>query len=267
MFIPDLEDVKRAQAVVGGYARTRLEIVASRPGNPMGASVRDYNEAVALRAAAAPSPQFNRAFGFSDDLVDEMPDLIAWYDAGMGAVFELAPGREITKITRLLQDAGYSQSGFHATFAGALDEASSANIPDVDVRPVESAEDLRSFGDAYHAGWQISAFRIPMDGWLNAHGWSLYLAACDGKAAGAAVSYTMGESVYLADSAVAPEFRRRGVHRALLDRRCEEARERGARHVYSGADFLSASARNMQRKGLKLLYTEAIWSGLKPSAR
>ena len=34
----------------------------------------------------------------------------------------------------------------------------------------------------------------------------------------------------------------------------------------TGAEYLSASARNMPRKGLGLLYTKAIWTRRQPNA-
>ena len=98
---------------------------------------------------------------------------------------------------------------------------------------------------------------------LTAPGWSLYLARLNGEPAGAAILYVVGEDGYLADGAVDPAFRRHRVHRALLDRRCADAQAAGASRIFSGCDFLSASYRNQLRKGLLLLYTEAIWtSGL-----
>jgi hypothetical protein len=54
------------------------------------------------------------------------------------------------------------------------------------------------------------------------------------------------------------------VHRALLDRRCADAAAAGAGVVFSGADYLSASSRNMVRKGLAVLYTKAIWRAPRP---
>ena len=96
--------------------------------------------------------------------------------------------------------------------------------------------------------------------WLTAPGWSLYLARFEGEPAGAAVLYQVGEDAYLADGAVDPAFRRHGVHRALLDRRCADAGAAGAARIFSGCDFLSASYRNQLRKGLTLLYTEALWA-------
>lgn len=262
-FVPDLDDVRRAQAVVGAYTRTRLEIIASRPGNPLDAEFRQVGEAVALRAPGSPSPFFNHAYGFCDEHVAEIPALLDWYAAGAGGAFDLAPGREIGQTARLLAGAGYVQTGFHATFAGpaALADAPS---PGVEVRRVETASEIESFADIYHLGWNITGFRVPIEPWLTAPGWSLYLALCDGAPAGVAILYVLGEAAYLADSAVDPRFRRRGVHRSLLDRRCDDARAFGAARIYSGADFLSASYRNMLRKGLVLLFTEAIWTGPTP---
>jgi GNAT superfamily N-acetyltransferase len=258
LYIPDLDDVRRAQAIVGGYTRTRLEIIAARPGNPMGAECRQFDGAVALRAPGFPGSQFNRAYGFCDAQIDDIPALIDWYAAGAGGCFDLAAGQPIAKTARLLADAGYALTGFHATLAGPIDLPNATPAAGVEVRRVESEADLAVFADVYHRGWGISGFRVPMGPWLTAPGWRLYLATIEGKPAGAAILYLSDDDAYLADGAVDPNVRRRGVHRALLDRRVDEARTAGARRVYSGADVLSASYRNQLRKGLVLIYTEAL---------
>jgi ribosomal protein S18 acetylase RimI-like enzyme len=260
VFIPSPDDVRRAQAIVGGYTRTRQAVIAARPGNPMGAEAREFGAgAFALRTPRFPGSVFNRAYGFSDALIDEVPGVIDWFAAGVGGVFELAPGQPIAKTARLLAKAGYAQTGFHSTLVGPV------GLPDapaegVEVVAVKDEADLPAFSDVYHRGWAFSDFRIPMTPWLTAPGWSLYLARFEGQPAGAAILYVVGEDAYLADGAVDPAFRRHGVHRALLDRRCADARAAGARGIFSGCDFLSASYRNQLRKGLVLLYTEALWA-------
>jgi GNAT superfamily N-acetyltransferase len=105
---------------------------------------------------------------------------------------------------------------------------------------------------------------VPVTPWLIAPGWTLYLATVQGKPAGAAILYVVGDDAYLADATVDPDFRRRGVHRALLDRRCDDARAAGATRIYSGADVLSASYRGMMRKGLVLLYTATVFGSRPP---
>ena len=177
----------------------------------------------------------------------------------MGGVFELTPGEPIAKTARLLADAGFAcQSGFHSTLAGPIG-LPEAPAPGVEIVKVEDEESLKPFADAYHKGWAFSDFRIPMAPWLTAPGWSLYLARFEGQPAGAAILYQTGEDAYLADGAVDPAFRQHGVHRALLDRRYADAQAAGARRIFSGCDILSASYRNQLRKGLTLLYTEALW--------
>jgi GNAT superfamily N-acetyltransferase len=95
--------------------------------------------------------------------------------------------------------------------------------------------------------------------WLTAPGWRLYLGRCDGEPAGAAILYVRDGLGCLADAAVDPRWRRRGVHRALLDARCAAAAAAGAKQVVSGAEYLSTSASNMLRKGLSLLLTKSLW--------
>jgi ribosomal protein S18 acetylase RimI-like enzyme len=203
---------------------------------------------------------FNRAYGFSDDQIDEFSEAVAWYaDGAVPGSFEITPGLSTTKLVRLLQECGYRQSGFHATFAALLNLLTTGS-DDVEVRRVEGGGDLGAFADAYHLGWNLKEFRIPMDAWPDAPGWSLYIGLVGGRTAGAAILYLKGDDAYLADSAVSPHFRRHGVHLALLERRCADAANSGARTVFSGAEFLSGSHRNMIRIGLGLLCTETIWT-------
>ena len=260
VFIPDVDDVRRAQAIVAGYTQSRQAIIAARPGNPMRAQHKAYKGgALVLRTPGFPgSSFFNRAYGFHDGLIGKLPGVIDWFATGVGGVFELAPGQPIEKTARLLVAAGYAQSGFHATMAGAV-ELPKAPALGVEVTRVASKAELEAFADVYHRGWAITDFRVPIEPWVKARGWSLYLARFDGQPAGAAILYVVGDDAYLADGAVDPAFRRHGVHRALLDRRCADAAAAGAKRVFSGCDFLSGSYRNQLRKGLSLLYTEALW--------
>jgi hypothetical protein len=191
-YIPSADDVVRAQAIVGGYSRSRLDIIGARPGNPMGVEIREVGGATALMARRFAAPHFNCGYGFCDEQADELPAVLDWYaQAGVTGRFELAPGRPIERTARLLAGAGYVQIGFHATFAGRPDLPEKTAV-DVSIQPVEDPADLSAFSDAYHLGWALTAFRVPMEPWLTAPGWSLFLARVDGKAAGAAVLYMRG---------------------------------------------------------------------------
>ena len=260
LVLPDLDLVRRAQAICASYKASRIQIVAERPGNPLNAEVRHFGAATACRAPLFGEHLFNRALGFTDDQLDEALEVITWFrDGDVAGAFEIAPGPPSDHLLELLHAHGFRQTGFHAVFAG---RATGTSHPQegVEVLEVDDARHLDAFSDAYHLGWASTGPRVPVEPWLKAAGWSLYLGLCDGVPAGAAVLYLSDGDAYLADCAVDPRHRRRGVHRALLDRRCDDATNDGAEVIFSGADFLSTSHRNMLRKGLALLFTKAIWT-------
>ncbi len=91
-------------------------------------------------------------------------------------------------------------------------------------------------------------------------GWTLYLARAPGAPAGAAVLHMHDRMASLADGAVDPAFRGRGLYRALISRRIEDAVAAGAQWVWTQAAFMSQSYRNMLRAGFELLGTPAIWT-------
>ena len=258
-FIPDLDTVRRAEAIIANYAASRVQIIADRPGNPLDVQIRRYGDAIALRTPVFGEHFFNRACGFDDEQLDAASDLIAWYaEKSVPGMFEVLPGVPSERLMALLAEHGYRQIRFHATFAGAA-QLPTATSPGVEVRRVETGADLAAFSDAYHLGWVNTGPPVPMKPWLTAPGWRLYLGLCDGEPAGAAVLYLREGDGYLADSSVDPRWRHRGVHRALIDARCSEAEAAGCREIFSGAEYLSASGRNMLRKGLSLLLTKAFW--------
>jgi len=257
--IHDLALVRRAENIVAEYAASRVQIIADRPGNPFDAQIRRYGAAIALRAPVFGEHFFNRALGFDDDSLDAAREAIDWYaEQNVPAVFEVLPGLPTGRLMAELADRGYRHVSYHATYAGPSELASSPS-PGVEVRRVASEADLAAFSEAYHVGWGHTGPRVPMKPWLEVSGWRLYLGLCDGVPSGAAVLYIRGQTGYLADGAVDPRWRNRGVHRALLDARCAEAAAAGCSEIVSGADYLSGSSRNMLRKGLTLLMTKALW--------
>jgi GNAT superfamily N-acetyltransferase len=258
-FLPSLDLVRRCQTIIGECTAVRVGIVAARPGNPLGAAVRRFDSAIATRAPPFGEHHFNTAFGFTDENLDEAGAVADWYaEAGVAGAFEIVPGPPTGKLMEMLHGRGFRQKRFHGAFAGPP-ELPQLTAPGVTVRRLEDATDLEAFSEAYHVGWNQTGFRVPVAPWLTAPGWSLYLGLCDGEPAGAAILCVTGGDAYLADGAVMPAFRNRGVHRALLDARCADAAAAGAQAIFSGADYLSGSSRNMQRKGLGLLFTKAIW--------
>ncbi len=147
---------------------------------------------------------FNRAFGFTDATLDAAAEVADWYAEGdVRGAFEIVPGLPTGALMAMLHERGYRHTGFHANFAGHA-ELPQQPSPGVEVRRLTDETDLEAFSDAYHLGWNTTQFRVPVEPWLAAPGWSLYLGLCDGEPAGAAILSMAGGDAYLADSAVDP---------------------------------------------------------------
>jgi GNAT superfamily N-acetyltransferase len=82
-----------------------------------------------------------------------------------------------------------------------------------------------------------------------------YLARIDGRVVGGGTLALRGNIAGLFGASTLPEFRRRGVQSALLQRRLERAEEAGCELAVSLVQPGSASQRNMSRKGFRTLYT------------
>ena len=82
-----------------------------------------------------------------------------------------------------------------------------------------------------------------------------YLARIDGRVVGGATLAVRGRIAGMFGASTLPEFRKRGVQTALLERRLERAAEAGCELTMSLAQPGSASQRNIMRKGFQTLYT------------
>jgi ribosomal protein S18 acetylase RimI-like enzyme len=85
-----------------------------------------------------------------------------------------------------------------------------------------------------------------------------YLARYDGMPAGAASIRLEHGIAQLCGATTLPEYRRRGIQRALLAARIEEARAEGCELAVITTAPGSQSQANAQRRGFSLLYTRAV---------
>jgi hypothetical protein len=242
------------------------------PKNPIGVAYRRIDERIAaLMARQIPSPSFNRVVGLRGGDERHIAPLVAWYrEHDVNVRFEIVPGDDGAALGRELARHGYHQSGFHAALACRADDAI-ATTHATDIEHVRTAAAMEDFLAAYVAGWgfpekQHPHFKANVRPWLHQPGWSLYLARVDGRPAATATLFVHGKTAYCADATTDPAFRRRGLHSALLHRRITDAKLSGVDLIISGAEFLSASHRNMERIGMRLMFMRAIWSSLPPAA-
>jgi GNAT superfamily N-acetyltransferase len=259
--VPSLELVQRVVRAECLYTLSRLRVLERLPGNPVGVEYRQLEDAFAFSARYLPSPSFNRVVGLVDRQADQVPALADWFSTRqIAGRFEIVPGLACSTVLAALTKERYAHAEFHAMLYGTP-RSDFSSAPGVTVEVV-TASTLESFLDCYSAGWEIpnpEGFKRNVRGWLGQPGWTLYHGRYDGKPAGGATLFIDGRTAYCADSAVDPQLRGHGVHRALLQRRSADAAAAGADLLCSMAAYLSTSQRNMTRVGFSILCTKAIW--------
>jgi Acetyltransferase (GNAT) domain len=257
-------------AIENAYSISRITVLQSLPGNPVGIEVREIGDnGVALMAKNFPNPNFNRVAGLNGAQLSEIESLVRWYrDNDVAPRFEILPREGDGELGRELSRLGLYPSGFHTSLVRGVSPAPDPGT--VVLEQVTDAATMDAFLDAYIAGWRIpdgAGFKRNVSaGWLDRPGWSLYFARVDGEPAAEGILYVRDGVGYLADASCDPEFRGRGLHAALPARRIADALAAGANLVCSGAAYLSTSHRNMERAGMRILFNRTIWTDLNPAS-
>jgi ribosomal protein S18 acetylase RimI-like enzyme len=261
--IPSADIVRRTLATDISYTVSRMKVLERIPGNPIGIAYRWFDEAAVAMMARLPS--FCRVVGLRPGHAHHIEPLAHWYaEHDIKPTFEMVPGQYDINLGRELARLGFYQSGFHASLIGRPGTGGHGD-GDVAIERVTTATAMEDYLDAYVAGWGIpekdhAQFKSNVRPWLEQVGWSLYLARVNDLPAAAATLYVQDGVGYLADSATNPNFRRRGLHAALLRRRLHDAYISRTDLVFSGAEPFSSSHRNMERVGMRLQFIRAKWT-------
>jgi GNAT superfamily N-acetyltransferase len=266
--LASLDLIRRAIEIDIAYTISRLQVLERLPNNPIGIAYRHIDDRIAaLIARQIPSPSFNRVVGLRAGDTAHVAPLLAWYrQHGVSARFEMVPGDFDAALGRELARHGLFHAGFHAAIACRAGDPI-ATPPAAEIERVTTTAAMEDFLAAYVAGWgfpvdQHAQFKANVRPWLHQPGWSLYLARIDGRPVATATLFVQGDTAYCSDATTDPAFRRRGLHTALLHRRITDARAAGVDLVTSGAEFLSASYRNMERIGMRLMFMRARWTAM-----
>jgi ribosomal protein S18 acetylase RimI-like enzyme len=225
-----------------------------------GAELERFGAVIAAVDPSRPELDFvNRVYGLWPEDTDRVDEIAAFYRRhGVRAWLELAPSERFGHLAAALARAGAAQIGFHTMLHGAP-SAGAANEVEI-----ERAVDPELFADIILRGHGVPAGARGRDGasvarWAEIDGWRLYLARVEGEPAGAAMLSIDDDLGYLANASTLPDFRRRGVQTALIAARIADAKAAGCDAVSSQAGFGSPSQRNLERAGLRVAYTKAVW--------
>jgi hypothetical protein len=256
---------RRIEAIDIDYSRSRLAGMQAAPGNPLGIEIRQFGQATAFLIQGWPDFWYgNKIVGLEPGDEPYLEEIVAFFrDRQLDFRVEIIPGNLNSRLGAHLHRLGLYQGGFSAAVYGvpySPEEAGSGVTVD-EIQPGE----LDLFLDLYQAGFELPPL-TPADkeivkGWYEREKPSLkfYIARVEGTPAGIGVFYANQGLGLLADAGTLPQFRGKGCQSALIRQRLAEAARQNCEFITSFVEFGSTSHRNLEKAGLRLAYTKAMW--------
>jgi GNAT superfamily N-acetyltransferase len=255
--------VARIRRAASAFMVGWVEGMRDLPGNPAGVHVERFGEVVALGCATLPELDFvNTVHGLDPGATARVGEVTAFYRGlGLRGWTEVAPAPGAEELIEALSGEGWSQIGFWCSFDGpAAAPPAPAGVEVVEAAEADMAEFARIHLDGHEVpGENRGPAEAAVRAWYGHPGWRLYLARVDGAPAASAALTIEGGLGYLANAATVPEMRGRGCQSALLSRRIADAAAAGCDAVASLAEFGSGSHRNLERAGVRVAFTQAVW--------
>ena len=247
------------------YMTARITALAALPGNPHGAHVRRLGDATALLVAADPNPFYNNVMGMTARSVEHLADLGEWY-AGHGVILrvDVTPQAGDDALYASLRAAGLSHVGFFGALYATPDAVASCAVGIAGEVTIESAE-IDEFASVYVEGLAypsahaatMTASVLVLSSVPDVH---LFRARAGGRTIGVGLLHVCAGTAYLAAASTLIDARGRGAQLALIRHRVEVAAELGCDLAVGHAAFGSSSQRNLERAGLRMAYTKALWA-------
>lgn len=236
--------------------------------NPMEVEIQKFGNATAFSAKNIPGPSFNTVKGLKEGDEKQISMIIDFYkQKEIPARFELTPAHTSPELLTHLSEAGYYHNDFHTTLyaslSNELNTSFDLNEPKIVIRELISNE-YDTFAEIYTKGFQMPSFLksgIAQNNEIlyNMENWTFYLASYENEAAGIGVLYIKDRIATLAAAATLPTFRNKGIQCALIKHRICQAILQKCDLIAGQAKFGSVSQNNMERAGLRIAYTKAIW--------
>jgi hypothetical protein len=249
------------------YFVARLEALQHNTTNSFGVTIRQYGAATALMTQGTKNSLFNRVGGISRKESECIDTIIDWYrENKIRSRFDIVPSNIDPEILKHLAERGLYQSGFYTVLYG-VPQISIDYRSNITVRAIEPAE-REIFVDVYLNGFAFPEasrpfLRSSLQGLFDHPGTHFFFALVNTSIAGIGLLFLNKEIGYLATAATLPAFRGYGCQNALLQARSAFASNAGCDLVVGHTDFASISHHNMEKQGLHVAYTKAIWTEYK----
>ncbi|MDF2834704.1 MAG: family N-acetyltransferase [Paenibacillus sp.] len=245
----------------------RMTAMMEQEGNPMGAEMKSFGNAVAYYSRNMPWTLFNHVKGSLTP--EEVDAAIDFYEQrGRRFEFQLAPGITDGQTLRRLAERGYYQSGFHVSMYAELDAMRDASIRNESLSAARmEAGEMSTYAEIHCLGTGLPLSGAGHVGENNRilhvrPGWHYLLGRYEGMPASAGVMFARGDVASCTFAATLPDMRNRGLHTALLQARITLAKELACKMIVAQCAYGSASHRNMETVGMRIGMTRATWSKL-----
>ena len=268
--IPVLTD-ERIHSIVQSEAiwtRSRLTSMQEQFSNP-GIQIARFGNAFAfVNQSLAGNPIYNRVIGLTAQDEGYIDPILQWYaQHGIPCQIDLCPYQANQDLLLSLAKHGLYQSSYDMVLYGIPSPHISPLPPHIVVRTVHPQE-LDLFSDLFAQGFLESFEGFDVDirllgeyakGLYGRPGWHLYLTCVEETPAAVALLYREEQIASLVAGATVPQFRGRGCQTALIQRRIADAAHAGCTLLVTQTRVGTTSQHNMERAGMRIAYTKAIW--------
>ncbi|MCP1308771.1 GNAT family N-acetyltransferase [Paenibacillus tyrfis] len=259
---------KRIEQSEIDFFTSRIRSIGERSGNPEGVEIRKFGSSTAFYIRTMPWGLFNSLKGFSQEDLGRLEEIIHFYrERDRAFQLDLNPGSASPTLCRHLAENGLFQESFHSVLYGLPREDLPELPPNIKIRQIDNQTDFDIYAGIHCVGSGMDLahkhhFVNNNIGLLNRPGWKLFLAYWNDVPAAVAVMYVSGDIASFTLAATIPEFRQKGLQTALLNWRMHEAYKAGCELVAAQARFGSSSQNNMERIGMRMAWTRAVWAPL-----
>ena len=261
------ETVRAAEAFDDAFHLARME-AAARAWPEAGIEVRRVGGLTAVLVAEPSLRSKNRILSFGPTTADRLDEALALYcERGLPTHFRLPRNGWSAELFDALVAAGLRSAGSGATPA-ALPQAlpTSADVFVRDSPPEEERTYMAIYRRAFGTRGLVTEAQARFQ-WIedSLPGSRRFVAEVGGEPAGVASMVVLSGTAYLAMCGVLPEFRGRGVHRALIEARLGAAHAAGCALALGGGDLFSPPRRNFERCGFAPIPLGMSWSYVPPA--
>jgi GNAT superfamily N-acetyltransferase len=273
--VTTLDFSRRLERVMGEAHRRVMRCSMRTDDNPEGIAFFQIGPCRAMLAARSPfAAWMHEVFGmeYGPKDVQYLDAVLDFYRQHRAAPrVRIVPDGFNAAFANAMQNRGLRHFGFDSVLYGTPEPDFATPAPGVEIVLCQDIEDarlaMRSIIEGHvHRPDVAAQMETVRRNWHDLSGVHTYLAMLDGEPAGGAMMVIEDEIAYLMMAAVRPACRRRGVQTALIRARMNDAVNAGCRTVLACCGFGTSSQANMERAGLRIAYTTALWGPYKPLA-